>query len=339
MQTNRAKQITADTTRPLETRVQAANSPLITTGGLRENIDTLAADQLGSMRERFTNLRSAEELTQLTSDFKLLKSLEHTSRQEEIREFGTLLEEGDRKLRLRRIRSMDSADPELLAISQAFIKDYPAAEEAEEIGRIISGIRDFNDKTDREKVRRVTIQAGDLDSLNRKADAIMEYIIEHPENPESIHMERAAEVARRLATTNPLKVRLTAAGTFFKARKWELRTYVNDMDEPIATYESDGKVKRATWDRLLKVTDWKPGSKVRIEVEEFRLMNETVAELEAADMLSIKALAQNSLIPVRDDFGSEYIEGGLFRVITKLDGFSLNDWKLLERYVYPGTKW
>ena len=339
LQVNRAAQITADPTKPLETRIKAANHALIASGGLREKIDALAAEQLGNMRERFSNLRSTEELRQLTSDFKLLTTLRRTSRGHEISEFGTILEEGDRKLRLRRIRSMDPGDPELLAIAQSFIQDYPAATEAAEIQGIIARIRDLNDETDREKVRRVTLQNGDLDSLNRKADAIMDYVIKHRSNPESENMERAAAVARRLASTNPLQFRLTAAGTFLKARKWELRVFVDDLEQPVATFPSDGKIKRATWDRPIKITNWKPGTNIRIEVEEFRLINEIVAELEATNLLSIRTLGMNSLIPIRDDFGSEYVEGGFFRVITELDGFDRDDWKLLELYIYPGKKW
>ena len=140
------------------------------------------------------------------------------------------------------------------------------------------------------------MQPGDLDSLNRKADAIMEYVIKHRANPKSENMERAAAVARRLASTNPLTVRVTAGGTFLMARKWELRVYVGDMEEPAAKYPTDGKVKRATWDRPLKVANWTPGTEIRIEAEEFRLINEKVAELEATDLLSIRTLAKNSLI-------------------------------------------
>ena len=339
LQGNRARQIAGDRGRPLETRVHSANRALVATPALKETIDELAAEQLGDMRERFTNLQSAEELGQLTSDFKLLKSLRRSSRAHEIAEFGRLLEEGDRKLRLRRIRLMATGDPELLEIAQAFMKDYPAAAEAEEIERIIANIRDLHDETDREKVRRVSLQQGDLDSLNRKADAIMEYVIAHPTHPDREEMERAAAVARKLASTNPLKVRISAAGSFLKARKWELRIYIDDLEEPLATYPSDGKTKRATWDRLLKVTNWKPGTTIRMEVEDFRLINEMVAESEAADLLSIKSLAHNAMLPIRDDFGSQYIDGSFFRVITIIDDFTRDDWKLLELYVHPGSKW
>ncbi|MFT5105590.1 MAG: hypothetical protein ACI9UA_001211 [Pseudoalteromonas tetraodonis] len=339
LQTNRATQLAANSTQPLDQRIRAANGAWIATPGLLKNIDALAADQLGQMRERFSNLRSTEELAQLTSDFQLLKTLRRTSRSHQITEFGTLLEEGDRKLRLLRIRSMDAADPELLLLTQTFINDYPAAEEAGEVAGIIDRIRDLKDATDREKVRRVTVQKGDLDSLNRKAEAIMEYVIKHRSAPESTNMERAAAVARRLASTNPLTIRVTGAGTFIKSRKWELRVFVGDMDQPVAKYPTDGKVRRATWDRPLKITTWKPGTRIRFEIEEFRLLNEIVAELEATDLLSIRTLAQNALIPIRDDFGSEYIEGGYFRVVSELEGFTRDDWKLLEFYVYPGKKW
>ncbi len=152
-------------------------------------------------------------------------------------------------------------------------------------------------------------------------------------------MERAAAIARRLATTNPLVIRITGAGNFFKARKWELRVFVNEMDQPVASFPTDGKVKRATWDRPLKITNWRPGSKIRFEIEEFRLLNEIVAELESTDLLSIRTLGQNALIPIRQDFGSQYIEGGYFRIVSELDGFKREDWKLLEQYVYPGKKW
>ena len=339
LQGNHAKQQTADTSKPLDARIEAANGAIISSAGLRKSIDALAADQLGNMRERFSNLRSTEELEQLTSDFQLLKTLRRTSRSHEITEFGNVLAEGDRKLRLLRINSMDPADPELLALAQAFINDYPAAEEAGTVANIIDRIRNLNDATDREMVRRVTVQKGDIDSLNRKADAIMEYVLKHRSSKESELMEQAAAVARRLAATNPLKIRITGAGTFLKARKWELRAFVDDMDRPLAELPTDGKVKRATWDRSISITNWKPGSKVRLEIEEFRLMNEMVAEIEATDMLSIRTLAQNSLIPIRDDFGSEYIEGGYFRVVTELEDFSREDWKLLQLYVYPGKKW
>lgn len=339
LHTNWMQQVVADTSRSLESRAAAANGALIATPGLRRHIDRLVAEQLGSLRERFANLRSNEELIQIRNEVALLQSLRANSRRYEIDEFATILEEGDRRLRLRRIRSMDPTDPELLGVAQEFIKDYPAAVEAAEIDALIARIRDLNDETDREKVRRVSVQKDDLDSLNRKAAAIMEYVIKHRSAPESEDMEQAAAVARRLASTSPLVIRITGAGNFLKARKWELRVFVDDLDQPIARYPTDGKVKRATWDRPLKITNWKPGARIRFEIEEFRLINEIVAELEATDLLSIRTLAQNALIPVRQDFGSQYIEGGYFRIVSELDGFKREDWKLLEEYVYPGKKW
>ena len=209
LHTKRAKDVTADSSRSLESRVGAARGALITTPGLSLQIDALVAEELGSLRERFSNLRSSEELTQIRGELALVKSLPRNSRSHEIDEFSTLLEEGDRRLRLRRIRSMEPADPELLSIAQEFIKDYPAAAEATEVEALIARIRDLNDETDREKVRRVSVQKGDLDSLNRKAAAIMEYVIRHRSAPESENMERAAAVARRLASTNPLVIRVS----------------------------------------------------------------------------------------------------------------------------------
>jgi len=339
LQANRAQQVTADATKPLDTRVRVANGALVATPALRANIDALVADQLGTMRERFSNLRSTEELAQLRGDFLVLKSLRRTTRAHELNEFGILLEEGDRKLRLRRIRNLQPGDPDLLSICQAFIKDYPAATEAAEIEGLIGRIRDIREESDREKVRRVSVQKGDLDSLNRKAAAIMEYVLDHRGSAETENMEAAANVARRLASTSPLKARISGAGSFIKARKWELRIYVGDLDEPVGKFPTDGKVKRATWDRTLKISNWKPGATVRYEVEEFRLVNETVAELESSDLLSIRALGLNSMLPIRDDFGARFIDGPYFVVVTELEGFSRQDWKLLEQYVYPGKKW
>lgn len=339
LQSKRAQQVAADTSRSLETRVRSANRALIATPTLRSNIDALVADQLGSMRERFTNLRSTEELAQLRSDFLLLKSLRRTTRAHEITEFGTLLEEGDRNLRLRRIRNMQPTDPELLSICQAFIKDYPAATEAAEIEGLIARIRDINEESDREKVRRVSVQKGDLDSLNRKAAAIMEYALDHRNSPETVNMEAAAGVARRLASTSPLKVHIRGAGKFIKSREWELRVYVDDLENPAGKFPTDGKVKRATWDQPLKITNWKPGATVRYVVEEFRLVNEIVAELDSNDLLSIRSLGLNTMLPIRDDFGAQYIDGPYFAVVTEIEGFSRQDWKLLEQYVHPGKKW
>ncbi len=106
LHTRRAQQVSADISKSLETRVAAANSALIAPPGLRAEIDTLVADQLGSLRERFSNLRSTEELAQIRSELLLLQSLRRSSRAHEIDEFTALLGEGDRRLRLRRIRSI-----------------------------------------------------------------------------------------------------------------------------------------------------------------------------------------------------------------------------------------
>jgi len=338
LQVNRAQKITEDQSKPLETRVNSANRAILSTPKLKENIDALVKDQLGTMRNRFTNLHSSEELQQLRSDFQLLKSIKRTSHGREIKEFGTLLEEGDRKLRLIRINAMEVGDPDLLKVAQAFIKDYPGAQEVPEIEGLIKRIRHSNEITDREKVRRVTVQQGDLDSLNRKATAIMDYVLKHRKSEESEAMERAATVARRLANTNPLKVKVSRGGSFYKERKWALRVYVHDFENEVKEYQADGKVKRATWNQSFNVTNWKPGTRIRLEVEEFRFVNEMVAELEVRDLLSIRTLGQRAYLPVRSDFGSKYVQGH-FEVVTSIAGFSDDDWKLLEMYVYPGKKW
>lgn len=339
LQIRHAANLVPDTGKDLETRVAAANSPWFSFSSVRDASDALVADELGQMRERFEALESAEELKSLRERFAILKSLRRTTRGREINDFERVLGEADRRLSYRRIQSMAQDDPDLLAATELFLKSFPGASEAAEVAEILRALRGRQDETDREKVRTVTVVKGDKDSLNRKAAAIMDYIIAHPSVENADEMRQAAEAARRLAASDSFRVHLSAGGTFYRARDFKIEVFV--ANKGVKSLESDGKVSRATWptSEVFTVNAWTPGTAIRIEAWDLRFRNELAGSHTDSDPLSLKFLGRKGELENVAGFSSEYLDGGRFQFTSSVEGFSEDDWSLLEQFVSPGLTW
>jgi hypothetical protein len=334
LQTKYAAKIVPDMSKDLEARVAAANSAWF---GVGDAADSMVADELGKMRERYEALESAVELDALRGRLEILKRLKHTSRRRDIAEFERVLGEADRKLSYQRIMGMSPEDPDLKAASEAFLKRFPGAAEVNEVAGILSAIRGKQDQNDREKVRRVTVVNGDRESLNRKAAAIMEYVIAHPEVEQAQEMRRAAEASRRLASSDTLKVRLSAAGVFKHARKFRVSVFVNGS--VVQQLESDGKVTRATWDEVFELHGWVPGARVEVKAWDLRFLNELVGARVDTDSLSVKLLGGKNALENDPGFGGHYMEGGHFEFRSEIEGYGDEDWAALAKFVAPGLVW
>jgi hypothetical protein len=337
LQNQQAARTIPDAAKDLESRVAAANGAWFGGGTVRDSADALVADELGRMREQFDGLESAEQLAVLRERFAILKRLHRTTRGREIGEFESVLGEADRKLSYRRLAAMPPDDPDRQAACETFLKRFPAATEATEVAEMLRGIRGRQEEIDREKVRRVAIVNGEPDSLNRKATAIMEYVIAHPDVKEVAEMRHAAETARRLVSSDTHRVHISAAGTFLKARKF--RVGVSLGGKEIKALWSDGKLRRATWEEGFDVHGWKPGMAVKVETMDLAFINERVGTRVDSDPLSLKLLGRDGALENDPGFGAKYLEGGYFGFKASIEGFTKEDWSLLEQYVAPGLAW
>ena len=337
LQTQHAAKVVPDTSKDLEARVNAANRAWFGGGEIRRSADALVADELGQMREQFESLSSDAQLKVLRERFQILSGLKRTTRREEIAEFERVLSEADRKLSYRRIASMSLEDPDRLAASEDFLKRFPGAKEATEVAGMLREMRGRQDEIDREKVRRVLVTKGDKDSLNRKAAAIMEYLLAHPDADDAAEMRKAADAARRLAGSEKYRVTLSSGGTFVKARRFAVEIFVDG--KMIKELESDGKVKRATWDETFDVTGWTPGTQVEVKAMDRAFIDEKVGSLVDQEPLSLKVLGIKGALKNDPGFGGRYMEKGYFEFVSTVEGFSAEDWKNLELFVAPGQGW
>ena len=150
-------------------------------------------------------------------------------------------------------------------------------------------------------------------------------------------MRRAAEAARRLVAGDIHRVHLAAAGTFLKARKFKVVVFLDGKE--IQSLWSEGQVRRATWDWSFDVRGWKPGMAVRIEAWDLRFRNERVGVRTDSDPLSLKLLGRDAALENAVGFGSQHLDGGFFRCKTSVEGFTDEDWSLLEQFIAPGQAW
>jgi serine/threonine protein kinase len=196
------------------------------------------------------------------------------------------------------------------------------------------------DKTDkfyqkeRLEVKHLLVEKS-VESLIAKASAIEQFLIEYPTEQQKPQMKLAAKVARLLASTETFHITVKKAGNLKDGRSFAVRLFIDEVKK--FEYETEEQ-RKFVYPEARVVLNWHPGTKVRIQLEEFDWQNETMYNAVLGDFFSLRGLSGDKVYRVKDA-QKIYFNEGLLHIEYIMDEVSEFEWQAFEDYIYPGEKW
>ncbi|GHT01831.1 hypothetical protein AGMMS50276_30750 [Synergistales bacterium] len=199
--------------------------------------------------------------------------------------------------------------------------------------------------SDRERLKR-EIRSLNLSSkvaLGGKAKLIDQYVREYMlsgSSEEKQEILEAIKVADRLVAQSTFNISLIGLGVF--AKDTISRVIVETKDDSL-DFGWSAKTKEATWDGT-KTFAWSFGQTITVKVEvDGWLGDYVVREAQDDSPLNIRLLGGDIEDWDKDAKYTQYNDeidfAKKFRAVFRIEGFSENDWRLLDRYFYPGEFW
>jgi hypothetical protein len=313
-----------------------------------------ASDAADELRQRLLRERLDELSTELVGELgedrlqEILRELDRLGRSNPGRSAPRLAEvrrTAERRREDRRLAEIrDAAEhqrPNLDELVAAFHRDFPESDRRGDIEEWRKGFLDRELQSARTAVRLVV--ATDAASLQRKADAIADFLLRfgaRVDPAERVRMARAAELGARFAKRSVYRVRLKRSGNLTLARVQHVKIIVEG--NPVKEFIAPSPVTTATWDKTSDVA-WQAGDDVRafLASQSRNWVNYgyyVVAERAGHGLFALRALSSLGPPHVPDAWISIFNDGQAY-LDLEIEGLSADDWTIAEEFLAPGEKW
>ena len=189
-------------------------------------------------------------------------------------------------------------------------------------------------KKDRTEVKLIKAVASS-EFLTLKAAAVEKFLKTYPTEADKEKMLLAVQTAKTLAQTQTYHLTVKKAGNLKEARAFAFRLYLDD--KKVYDYESEGQ-RKYIYPNSRVVFNWKPGTKIILELEEFDWKNEIMYRASLTDFFSIRGLSGDKRYKVKEA-DKRFFQNGVVSVEYGIEEVSEEGFEAFEDYIFPGNKW
>jgi hypothetical protein len=315
--------------------------------GNRDIVDRRIDRWVEDFRKERENNPSRVQIERIESDLEGLLTLNSTRRRE-LQELHRLaLEDLNRfyyseleDLALRARKGDVSARTLFMEKREAY-RSYLSEATYGKVQNLSVGLEESNRERQRQELHSISLTS--RDALGAKAKLTARYVWEYMADRPAAEREEileAVKVAERLAAQSTFDVSLRGVGAF--AKKTISRVIIETKDGSFDFAWSE-RTKEATWDET-KTLRWNFGQAITVKIEIDGWFGDyIIRETQDSSPLSIRLLSGRVDDWDQDrkyeQYDNEIDSAQRFHALFSIRGFSENDWRLLERYFYPGDFW
>ena len=173
-----------------------------------------------------------------------------------------------------------------------------------------------------------------LEFLNNRVQKIDKFLIDYPNAVDANEINRAVEVARKLATLKVFHLTLKKVGNLKEPRSFSFRLFVDGKKHEFTSNEK----KKTLYPEARVVFNWSINSEVKMQFEEFEWLDDLIYSARIPDFYSLRALSGSKVYKVKPPH-AEYFTDGELHLHYELDEIKESEWQAFDKYFYPGLAW